>query len=119
MKGLPTCNGAKNAKVLWNAQDPTTGVNFYPWKEERKSVDSKDKCADDAIFVQSAGSKTKGTCYRYLVADAVCLLVDFSVNVDTATYDWEYLGGCFADNSFVNYIATTPGHEYNFDNIPI
>ena len=47
------------------------------------------------------------------------MLLDFSVNVDQATYDWEYLGGCFPDNQFTYYTPATPGREYNFDNIPI
>ena len=60
-----------------------------------------------------------GLCYRYLAADAICLLVDFSVDIDSSTYGWEYIGGCFPDGKAVNYVQGVPGTEYDFDNIHI
>ena len=118
VKGMPTCKGAANPKVRWNSYDPTTGIDFHPWKQEKKSVDKKEECADDAVFIAAPGS-TKGTCYRYLVADAACILIDFSVNIDTASYDWEFLGGCFPNNEVVNFVPAVPGKEYNFEQIPM
>ena len=46
-------------------------------------------------------------------------MIDFSVNIETASYDWEYLGGCFANNEVVSYTPAVPGHDYSFDNTPI
>ena len=46
-------------------------------------------------------------------------MIDFSVNIETASYDWEYLGGCFPNNEVVSYVPAVPGHDYNFDNTPI
>lgn len=54
-----------------------------------------------------------------MIAESVCLLVDFAVSVETASYDWEFLGGCYPDNESVNYVAAKPGTEYTFDKIPI
>lgn len=58
-------------------------------------------------------------CYRYQLAQAICILIDFSVDIDSSTYGWEYLGGCFPDNKVVKYMPGVPGQEYDFDNIHI
>ena len=39
------------------------------------------------------------------------------MNEETATYGWEYAGGCFEDGRIVNYKAAVPGTDYSFDKL--
>ena len=82
-------------------------------------ADSADKCPDNALFVASPETHSKGNCYSYEVAEAVCILLTFSVDAERATYDWEFLGGCFPDNKLVKYTTATPGQTYDFNDIPL
>lgn len=118
VKGQPTCKDALNPKYRWNSYDPVTGIDFRPWVQERTNATSAENCPEDSIF-KPRHSGNGGLCYRYKIAQAMCILLDFSVNVETASYDWEFVGGCFPDNQIVSYIQAKPGQEYTFDKMPM
>ena len=119
VKGLPTCKAVTNPKVRWQKWDPTTGIEFRPWIQNKTPAGSAEQCPEDTVFVKSANGKKDGNCYGYTVADAICILVDFSINVEQASYDWEFVGGCFPDNKVVHYTTAKVGMEYDFDKMPI
>jgi hypothetical protein len=46
-------------------------------------------------------------------------MVAYTEHPETASYSWEYRGGCFKDGAIAVYERATPGHDYLFDFVPI
>lgn len=46
-------------------------------------------------------------------------MVAYKEHPETASYTWEYRGGCYDDGAIAVYERANPGEEYHFDRIPI
>lgn len=55
----------------------------------------------------------------YMIVKRICLMVAYTEHPETASYTWEYRGGCYEGGSIAVYERANPGDEYHFDNIPI
>ena len=54
--------------------------------------------------------------------ERICVLIKYTVHEDTASYTWDYAGGCFEDTgygSYVRYVSAEVGEVNKFDKIPI
>lgn len=49
----------------------------------------------------------------------ICVLINYVEHPDTASYSWEYQGGCFANGDFAHYAPAEIGQQYDFDNINV
>ena len=47
------------------------------------------------------------------------MLVEFAANSETATYQWQYKGGCFESNQVAHYTPASMGSDYTFEKVPI
>ena len=43
----------------------------------------------------------------------------YTEHPETASYTWEYRGGCYSGGEIAVYEKAVPGQEYFFDNVPI
>ncbi len=46
-------------------------------------------------------------------------MVAYREHPETASYTWEYRGGCYGNGEIAVYEKAVPGEEYKFDNVPI
>ena len=46
-------------------------------------------------------------------------MVAYTEHPETASYTWEYRGGCFKDGQIAVYDKAVPGTDYLFDFVPI
>lgn len=60
-----------------------------------------------------------GRCYLYNIVQRICLMVAYTEHPETASYTWEYRGGCYEGGKIAVYERAYPGQEYHFDSIPI
>ena len=47
------------------------------------------------------------------------MLTKYTEHPDSATYTWDYAGGCFENGEFARYIPAEIGTETNFNHLPI
>jgi hypothetical protein len=71
-----------------------------------------------SVFAKISDS-APGRCYSYEVVDRICLTVKYEEHPDTASYSWNYAGGCFEDGSFARYTQADVGSTYSMDKLPI
>lgn len=116
VQGFPQCNNSQNPKVRWQAKDPTDGIDINLWKQYTTKVDSEDDCDSNGVFVKSL-TKAGGVCYHYEVVESICVAISFKVSEETASYGWDFEGGCFEDGQIANYVQAVPGRDYNFDKL--
>ena len=60
-----------------------------------------------------------GRCYSYQIIDRICVTIKYEEHPDTASYSWNYAGGCFANGEFARYSTATIGNTYSLDKLPI
>jgi hypothetical protein len=59
-------------------------------------------------------------CYTYDILKRICLLVAYTEHPETASYSWEFRGGCYGDNNEIAlYERATVGEDYSFTFVPI
>ena len=77
-------------------------------------------CSDlpNSSFVQTSASGP-GRCYAYEIIDRICVTVKYEEHPDTASYSWNYGGGCFENGAFARYTPGTIGSSYSLDKLPI
>ena len=46
-------------------------------------------------------------------------MISYKEHPETASYTWEYRGGCYGSGKIAVYEPATPGEEYRFDSVPI
>lgn len=46
-------------------------------------------------------------------------MVSFVEHPETASYNWEYTGGCYENGAVAVYEDAVPGETYTFDSVPI
>jgi hypothetical protein len=54
--------------------------------------------------------------------ERICILIKYTVHEDTASYTWDYAGGCFEDKGYGSHVRYAPievGETHKFDKIPI
>ena len=119
VQGFPNCTNAMNPKYRWQAEDPKNGIDFKVWTQEKSQVNTESECSyNGGIYVPSMRA-SGGKCYTYMVAKRVCLMIAYKEHPETASYTWEYRGGCYDDGEIAVYEKAIPGEEYHFDSIPI
>ena len=119
VQGFPTCANAKNPKFRWQAEDPKMGVDFKVWDQDKYQVGSESECTSMSGVYKENLNQNGGKCYTYKIVKRICLMVAFKQHPETASYAWEYRGGCYQDGKIAVYELATPGQEYNFNQIPI
>lgn len=71
------------------------------------------------VFRKTVFGDGGGKCYTYYILQRICLMVAYTEHPETASYTWEYRGGCFKDGQIAVYDKAVPGTDYMFDFIPI
>lgn len=54
-----------------------------------------------------------------MIVKRICLMVAYTEHPETASYTWEYRGGCYEGGNIAVYERANPGEEYNFESVPI
>ena len=76
-------------------------------------------CSDsNAVFVKMTPT-SQGRCYSYQVLTKICVLLKYVEHPETATFSWDYDGGCFEGGEFALYEPGVVGKTYSFDNLKI
>ncbi|CDW91621.1 UNKNOWN [Stylonychia lemnae] len=119
VQGFPTCQNAINPKFRWQAEDPKTGVDFKVWSQEKFDAGSESECSSMGGVYRALKFGEGGRCYLYNIVKRICLMVAYTEHPETASYTWEYRGGCYQGGSIAVYERAYPGEEYHFDSIPI
>jgi hypothetical protein len=71
-------------------------------------------CESNAIKVKLSET-LPARCYSYEYLSAVCIIVKYK---ETEQHEsWEYVKGCFADGSPVEYLHAEPGKDYSFNHV--
>jgi hypothetical protein len=47
------------------------------------------------------------------------MMVSYVEHPETASYNWEFTGGCYAGGDIAYYEQANDGEEYTFSNVPI
>ena len=115
---FPDCIMAKNPKSRWQATDPKTGLDFNVWRQSSTAATYESECGEGATFIKRSDD-APGRCFKYEVAVAICVEIAYVEHPDTASYTWDYVGGCFPNGEYVLYQTAVIGDTYTFDNIPI
>lgn len=120
VQGFPDCSNALNPKFRWQQNDPKTGVDFKVWQQDRSHLSSESECTSKSGVFIPALKGDGGKCYNYYVAKRICLMVAYKEHPETASYTWEYRGGCYGSGGEIAvYEKAVPGEEYRFDHVPI
>lgn len=119
VQGFPSCSNALNPKFRWQAGDPKTGVDFKVWNQEAYQVSSESECYSRGGIYRQSMKEEGGLCYMYMIVKRICLMVAYTEHPETASYTWEYRGGCYEGGNIAVYERAVPGEEYHFDDIPI
>ena len=117
--GFPNCSSSENPKFRWQRSDPRTGVDFKVWKQSVSTTSTDSDCNNNNGLFYANGNNQGGKCYTYQILKRICLMIAFKVNPQTASYYWEYRGGCYGTGEIGVYEKGVPGQEYKFDQIPI
>ena len=80
---------------------------------------TEDECEPNSVFVPHHIEGRLGTCWRYMVLESVCLLVQFTKKEENNSYVWRYLGGCYEDGVVEKYVPGIPGEDYSFTSLAI
>jgi hypothetical protein len=124
VQNFPICKNALNPKIRWQANDPRNGQDFKVWNQETTDVASESECSSKGgIFrgkkVKKGEDTGAGKCYVYMVVKRVCLMIAFKLHPETASYAWEYRGGCYGSGEIAVYEKAVPGQVYRFSEVPI
>ena len=80
------------------------------------TASSADDCEDNAQFSRVSDNRP-GRCYSYQVLDRLCVTLKYTEHSETASYTWDYAGGCFEDKGYgshVQYIPAEVGTRHKF-----
>lgn len=119
VQGFPQCENALNSKFRWQQGDPVTGVDFKVWTQETKDVSSESQCTSEGGVYRANANGYGGKCYTYMILKRICLMVAYTPHPETASYTWEYRGGCYHNGDIAIYEKAVPGENYFFDYVPI
>ncbi len=70
------------------------------------------------VYVPYMG-RDGGRCYTYDVLQRMCLLIAYREHPETASYSWEYVGGCYKGGEVAVYEPAELGKTYDFTFVPI
>lgn len=119
VQGFSSCSNALNPKFRWQKEDPKEGVDFYVWKQESVEVSGESECSSKGGVYRKYMQREGGKCYTYWVLERICLLIAYVEHAETASYSWEYKGGCYANGDIGVYQKASSGTDYLFDFVPI
>lgn len=119
MNGLPRCAEADNIKGLWNPGDPKEGINFHAFMQTRSDVGLLGSCAETNAIKIKLLDTLPARCYSYKYLNAVCIIIKYQEGTDVLPGTWEYVNGCFADGSPVEYLPAETGKTINFNHLRI
>ena len=91
-------------------------MDFFVWKQHATEVSSESECPSNSAYVKTGNA---GKCYRYDVLERICLLTSYVEHPDTATYSWDYAGGCFQNGEIALYKPAEIGSTYDFTHVDI
>ena len=60
-----------------------------------------------------------GRCFTYQIVKRICMMVSYIEHPETASYNWEFTGGCYSGGEVAFYESGSLGEEYNFNAVPI
>jgi hypothetical protein len=94
------------------------------WTQEKVDVASEGECSSKGgVFRGKRSAKGQepgaGKCYTYMVVKRICLMVAFKLHPESASYAWEYRGGCYGNGQIAVYEKAIPGTIYHFNDVPI
>ena len=93
VQGFPDCENALNPKFRWQTSDPAKGVDFKVWTQDVEDVASESACKGGVYRKKTFGDG--GKCYTYNILQRICLMVAYTEHPESASYTWEYRGGCY------------------------
>ena len=114
---FPECQEVNSGKLMWNEDDPKTGIDVPVWTQTERQIDCTDQedcqsvCSDyNAIYLNGRKGKK---CYSYKILSSICLTVDW----DETLQQFNYKGGCFENG--LHYLMTDPviGKTYKFESV--
>ena len=108
--GQTECKQHADPKKHWRDEDPTTGQDFFIWKQHKETPSEDGSCPTDKYMRTDFGGDF---CYAYEVLSALCFVISWD---DTAK-TWEYAGGCFPNGEEGVYEWATPDQEVTFDDL--
>ena len=89
------------------------------WKQESEDVSSESSCSSKGGAYRAKAYGDGGRCYSYNVLERICIMVAYTEHPETASYTWEYRGGCYQNGEIAVYKPASVGYDYLFDYIPI
>ncbi len=116
VQNFPTCENAINPKFRWQEGDPVDGVDVDVWKQHSEEMSSDSGC--HGIFT-NYNKRDGGRCYTYEILVRMCMLIAFKEYPETASYGWQYNGGCYQDGAIGVYEKAEIGRTYDFTFVPI
>ena len=78
----------------------------------------RETCRSGEVFVKAAEHEG-GKCFSYQIVKRICLMISFVEHPETATYNWEFTGGCYRGGAIGYYEDAVLGESYDFSAIPI
>jgi len=95
------------------------GVDFKTWVQEVSDSSSESACTSQGGVYRLKAFGEGGRCYIYKIIQRICLMVAYTEHPETASYTWEYRGGCYQNGDVAHYENAVPGTDYFFENIPV
>ena len=114
---FPECENSLNPKFRWQEGDPKDGIDVQVWRQHSEEVSSSSGC-HGGIYV-AFRKREGGKCYTYDVLQRMCLMIRFIEHPETASYAWEYMGGCYQGGEVAIYEPAEIGKTYDFTYVPI
>ena len=101
--GMPDCENSLNPKFRWQESDPRQGLDIHVWKQYIEDVSGESSCRSPGVFHSSNKNDGTGKCYTYDVLKHICMTIAYVEHPETASYTWEYTGGCYHGNEAAYY----------------
>jgi hypothetical protein len=117
VSAMGDCDNALNPKYRWQQSDPKTGVDVKPYTETSYYTE-KESCKSGEVFVKAL-EHAGGKCFSYQIVKRICLMITFVEHPETASYNWEFTGGCYKQGAIGYYEDAVLGETYDFSAIPI
>jgi hypothetical protein len=67
------------------------------WDQNSEDSPSDSDCSSKGGVFRKNINGNNGKCYTYWVLERICLMIAYTEYPETASYGWEYRGGCYKD----------------------
>lgn len=116
---FPQCSATVGEKMIWNTDDPTTGIDVPVWSQHVADIDCTDEedcrsvCRErNAVFLNAKRGKK---CYSYKILRRICIKVAW----DKTLEEFRFKGGCFEGGLHYQMVESERQKLYEFKNIYI